>query len=179
MNQAIELVRRLEGCPSGVAGWRLFEDVCIDVLEWLLVPPLTKPIVQLRTINGTQRRDAVFPNRNFTGSNNWAYLHHTLGAELILFEFKNYDHEDIGAEDVQQVSGYLRKSMGRLGILCCSKPPCVSAFRIRNTIFGEHGQVLLFLTKEHLKEMIYIKERGEEPSDLIMDLIDQFKLEHE
>jgi len=124
-------------------------------------------------------RDAVFPNRNLIQENNWAYLHKKLDAELILFEFKNYDREDIGAEDVHQTSGYLRKSMGRLGIMCCSKEPGKSAFHKRNTIFSEHGQILLFLTKDHLKEMLFIKERGEDPSDLILDLIDRFKLEHE
>ena len=179
MNRAVELARRLDECPPGLAGWQAFEDLCIEILEWLLVPPLTKPIVQKRTINGTERRDAVFPNRNLTTQNNWAYLHRKLDAELVLFEFKNYDREEISAEDVHQTSGYLRKSMGRLGIICCSKVPGKTAFHKRNTIYGEHGQILLFLTKDTLKEMLFTKERGEDPSDLILDLIERFKLEHE
>ena len=32
---------------------------------------------------------------------------------------------------------------------------------------------------DHLKEMLFIRDRGEDPSDLILDLIDRFKLEHE
>lgn len=179
MNRARELAGRLDECPLGVHGWQRFEDSCIEVLEWLLVPPLTKPIIQQRTINGTERRDAVFPNRNMFPHTNWGYLHQKLEAELILVEFKNYDFEEIGPDEVRQVSGYLRKSMGRLAILCCSKNPAVSAHHKRNSIFSEYGQVILFLTKDQLKEMLFIKERGEEPSDLILDLIDRFKLEHE
>ena len=179
MNRARDLARRLDECPLGADGWQLFEDTCIEALEWLLVPPLTKPIIQKRTINGTERRDAVFPNRNLVPDSNWGYLHQKLEAELILIEFKNYDRDDIGPDEVRQVSSYLRKSMGRLAILCCSKAPSVSAHHKRNTIYSEHGQVILFLSKDQLKEMLFIKERGEEPSDLILDLIDRFKLEHE
>ena len=39
--------------------------------------------------------------------------------------------------------------------------------------------MILFLTKDHLKEMLFIKERGEEPSDLIRDLVEWFYLQHE
>ena len=179
MNRAKELARCLDECPEGLDGWRKFEDVCIRSLEWLFVPPLTQPIIQLRTVNGTERRDAVFPNRNPLPDNNWGYLHQTLGAQLILFDFKNFDREEIGVEEVRQVSDYLRNSMGKLAILCCSKAPASSAKHKRNTIYSEHGKVILFLTKAQLKEMLFIKERGEEPSDLILDLIDVFKLEHE
>jgi hypothetical protein len=179
VNRAKDLARRLDECPLGRAGWREFEDACIEALEWLLVPPLTKPIIQPRTINGTERRDAVFPNRNLVPDTNWGYLHQKLDAELILFEFKNYDSDEIAADEVSQTGGYLRKSMGRLAILCCSKAPIRAAHHKRNTIYSENGQVILFLTRDQLKEMLFIKERGEEPSDLILDLIDRFKLEHE
>jgi len=179
MNRARELARRLDECPLGMEGWRHFEDTCIEALEWLFVPPLSKPIIQKKTINGTERRDAVFLNRNLVADSNWGYVHQKLAAELIPFEFKNYDSDDIGPDEVRQTSGYFRKSMGRLAILCCSKVPILSAHHKRNTIYSEHGQIILFLTKEHIKEMLFIRERGEEPSDLILDLIDRFKPEHE
>jgi hypothetical protein len=37
----------------------------------------------------------------------------------------------------------------------------------------------LFVTVDHLKEMLFIKERGEDPSDLIMDLVERFYVQHE
>jgi hypothetical protein len=39
--------------------------------------------------------------------------------------------------------------------------------------------LILFLTKDHLKEMLFIKERGEDPGDLIVDLVERFYLQHE
>ncbi len=49
----------------------------------------------------------------------------------------------------------------------------------RNTIYSQDQTVILFLTKEKLIEMLYIKERGENPADLIMDEIEMFYLQHE
>jgi hypothetical protein len=100
MKRAIELRRRLDSCPAGSSGWKPFEDACIDTLRYLFVPPLTKPILQPRSYSGIDRRDAVFPNRNIGSSNNWGQLYQELQARMILFEFKNYDREDIGKEEV-------------------------------------------------------------------------------
>jgi hypothetical protein len=41
-------------------------------------------------------------------------------------------------------------------------------------VYSEDGKVIVFLTVEHLKEMLYMKERGEDPADLMMDAIERF-----
>jgi len=179
MNLAAKFRRRLSECPPGKAGWKKFEDICIDVLRYLFVPPLNDPILQPKSYSGIDRRDAVFPNRNIEPMNNWGHLYKELGARMILFEFKNYDIEEIGKEETNQTRNYMKKTMGRLGIMCCNRQPNAAAHVKRNTVFTEDGKVILFLTVEHLKEMIHIKERGEDPSDLIMDLLEQFYLQHE
>jgi hypothetical protein len=167
-----DLIKRLDACPAGVAGWSEFEDICMEALTYLFVPPLSKPIIQPRTLSGVQRRDAIFPNRNISGaSNNWSFLYKELQARMILFEFKNYGKAKVGKNEVDQAHSYMREQMGRLAIIICNKDPHVSAYRERLTIFNGRGkEVILFITKEQLKEMLYIKERGEDPSDLIIDL---------
>lgn len=179
MSEAHALRQRLSSCPDGREGWRAFEDVCIDVLTFLFVPPLTVPIIQPRSFSGIDRRDAVFPNRNMETTNNWGHLFLELDARMILFEFKNYDKEEIGKDETNQTRNYLTKPMGRLAIMCCNHLPNAAAHIKRNTIFSEESKVLLFLTKEQLVEMLFIKERGEDPSDLIMDLVERFYLQHE
>ncbi len=174
-----ELLERLNACPAGVRGWKEFEDICIEILTYLFVPPLAKPKIQPRTFTGIDRRDAVFPNRNTNTENHWGHLYRELGARLILFEFKNYDKEEIGKDEVNQTRNYLSKPMGKLAILCCNKDPNPQAHIKRNTIYGEEGKTILFLTKDELGEMLMIKERGEDPADLIMDLLEWFYLQHE
>jgi len=98
---------------------------------------------------------------------------------MILFEFKNYDATEIGHEEVIQTDNYLTEPMGKLAVMICSKIPDDGAHIQRNTIYSRHRKVILFLTKDHLKEMLFIKERGEDPSDLIVDLVEKFYLQHE
>jgi hypothetical protein len=179
MSTRTELRQRLESCPAGISGWKQFEDACIDTLRYLFVPPLKEPIIQPRSYSGIDRRDAVFPNRNITASNNWGHLYQELQARMILFEFKNYDTEEIGKDEINQVRNYLTKPMGKLGIICCNRLPNRAAHIKRNSIYSEESKVILFVTVEHLKEMLFIKERGEDPSDLMMDMVERFYLQHE
>jgi hypothetical protein len=179
MNQAGDLAKRLKDCPGGSDGWQNFEDLCIEILEFLFVPPLVRPIIQPRTYSGTNRRDAVFPNRNFDEKHGWGLLLRELEARMVLFEFKNYGKTDIGHEEVIQTDNYLTEPMGRLAIMICSKVPDRSAHIQRNTIYSRHRKIILFMTKEQLKEMLFIKERGEDPCDLIVDLVERFYLQHE
>lgn len=175
----IDLIEKLKSCPVGREGWSCFEDICTEVLKYLFVPPLSIPKIQPRTYSEIDRRDTVFPNRNFENTCIWGQLYNELKARMILVEFKNYDKTEIGKSEVNQTRNYLTDPMGKLAIMVCSKLPNGAAHIKRNTIFSEEGKIILFITKNELEEMIYIKERGEEPADLIMDLIECFYLQHE
>jgi len=98
---------------------------------------------------------------------------------MILVEFKNYDKSDIGPEQVAETSGHLRKAWGRLAIMCCTKQPTQTACRRRNTIYSDEQKLILFITSADLKEMLDIKDRGEDPSDFIIDSVEAFYLQHD
>jgi hypothetical protein len=55
--------------------------------------------------------------------NNWDRLHRELQARMVLVEFKNYDAEDVGKDEVNQTRNYLTKPMGRLAIIMFDPPP--------------------------------------------------------
>ncbi len=179
MTQMLEMVTKLNEVPPGHEGWNLFETICTEILTFLFVPPLSEPKIQPRSYSGIDRMDAVFPNRQDIGDNVWAKIYRELEARLILFEFKNYNKTDIGKEEVNQTRNYLNKAMGKLAIICSNKPPVKQAHIKRNTVYSEDGKVILFITKDKLEEMLYIKERGDDPGDLIMDEIEWFYLQHE
>lgn len=170
-----EILRaRLDAVPHGMAGWKQFEDVATQALRHLLVPPLADPIPQARSYSGIDRRDSIFPNRNHGESNHWGRLLHELEARMVLVEFKNYDREDVGKDEVNQTRNYLTKPMGRLALMVSTKEPNHAAHLKRNTVYSEDRKVIVFLNVEHVKEMLYMKERGEDPADLIMDAIERF-----
>jgi hypothetical protein len=169
----------LDAVPPGISGWKQLEDVGTNALRHLLVPPLADPIIQARSYSGIDRRDAIFPNRNHDVPNHWGRLLHELEARMVLVEFKNYDTREVGKDEVNQTRNYLTKPMGRLALMVSATEPNHAARIKRNTVYSEDGKVIVFLTVQHLKEMLYMKERGEEPSDLIMDTIERFYIEWE
>jgi hypothetical protein len=178
------LTQRLDACPTGNEGWSEFEDVCTEIFTYLFVPPLQVPHRQAKTLSGINRRDAIYQNRNNTpngeaNTKNWHYLFNELAAKLILIEYKNYDVTEIGPEEVNCALNYLTNPMGRLAILVCSKEPNAQAKIRRNAVYTNDKKVVLFVTKQHLKEMLAMKGRGEDPSDLIVDLIELFYIQHE
>jgi hypothetical protein len=179
MNENQNLIELLTNCPRGAAGWQQYEDICTRILTLLFVPPLMPPRTQPRTYSGTDRRDSVFANRNINGQGNWGHLFNELEARMVLFEFKNYDTEEVGKEETNQTRNYLTAPMGKLAIICSRRLPDHGAHVKRNTIFSAEGKVILFLTDTELIEMLRRRERGEEPSDLLLDMVESFYLQHE
>jgi len=174
-----QLRARLDSCPPGAPGWAAFEEIALDALVHLFVPPLRLPTAQAHTYSNVERRDAVFPNRHLDASSNWGILRQDLDARMIAVEFKNYDKSGVGREEVDQTANYLRRAWGRLAILCTNIEPNKSAHIRRNSIYSDDKKVVLFITKENLNEMLDMKDRGEDPSDLIMDIYEAFLIQHE
>jgi len=174
-----QLRQTLSHCPAGMAGWKAFEEVALETLCYLFVPPLIKPSVQARSFSGIDRRDAIFPNRVTDTNIAWGLLRHDYDARLILVEFKNYGKEGIGKEEVDQARNYLKSTMGRLAMICCNKRPDDSAYLRRNGVYSEDRKMILFVTTGDLIEMLDIKERGDDPSDFIVDCVEQFLIQHE
>ena len=179
MFSSADLLARLDGCPRGTAGWKEFEEVGIDIFRFLFVPPLAAPHIQPRSYSGIDRRDAIFPNWNMTADTFWGRLQLRHHAPMVLVEFKNYDKTELGKEEVDQTRNYLTKTIGRLGIVCCRKPPSEQALLRRNHAFTQEEKVILFVTEDELREMIYIKEREDDPALLITEMVELFYIQHE
>ncbi|MEO6702682.1 MAG: hypothetical protein ABIP57_14450 [Jatrophihabitantaceae bacterium] len=172
------LRNRLDAVSQGALGWSEFEVVGVDTLTHLFVPPLTRPQVQARTYSGIDRRDAIFPNRNHAKPNGWGQLLNDVEARMVLIEFKNFGGP-VGKDEVNQTRNYLTPPLGRFAIVIARNGYDRAAYTKRNSVYSEDKKVILLLTADDLKEMLYMKERGEDPVDLIMDNIERFYIEYE
>jgi hypothetical protein len=173
------IIETIQACPIGVPGWRAFEDAGITALSHLFVPPLAEPTIQPRSFSGIDRRDAVYPNRNLTAETFWGQLHIELKARLVLVEFKNYDIQELSKDEVDQTRNYLTKPFGKLALICCRREPSKAALLRRNQVYTQEDKVILFITEETLCEMLRMKERGEDPARLIVELVELFYMQHE
>ena len=171
-----ELMKELDNCPEGMSGWKDYENICIKILSHLFVPPLKEPKIQSRRESGIDIRDVVFPNRS--NDENWKFIRDDYDAKYIVVEFKNYSENgsEIDKQVVLQIADYLKKTIGRFGIVCSKKTPDKSGLEKRRDIFIEDSKLILFLCNEDLKEMLLRKYKKLDPSDVIIDLIDDFNL---
>lgn len=171
-----ELIKKLDNCPEGKDGWKTYEDICLEILQYLFVPPLGEPKIQSRRESGIDIRDAIFPNRN--NNENWKFIRDDYDAKYIVFEFKNYsqDGSEIDKQVLLQIDDYLKRTIGRFGIICSKKIPNKSGLEKRKDVYIENNKLILFLNNEDMKEMLLRKHKEMDPSDVIIDLIDEFNL---
>lgn len=174
-----ELLDMLDECPRGFPGWREFEDLGVRILRHLFVPPLEEPHIQARSFSGIDRRDAIFPNRNHTPDTYWGQLLLELDARMVLVEFKNFDQQTISSDEVDQTRNYLTNTLGRFAIICGREDPGNQAILRRNQAFTQEQKVIIFVTDAILMEMIHMKERGEDPARLVMELVELFYIQYE
>ncbi|MFZ3171842.1 MAG: TIR domain-containing protein [Carboxydocellales bacterium] len=178
LSKVQRLISKLKDCPEGKDGWKEYENVCIEILNHLFVPPLKEPRIQSRTESGIDIRDAIYPNRG--NHENWGFIRNDYDAKYIIFEFKNYATDDTGSEIdkhvVNQVKNYLKQTIGKIGFVCSKKSPNSSGYEARKQAFIEDKKLVLFLSNDHLIDMIMKKYRKEEPSDVMVDLIDEFNI---
>ena len=173
-----KLISDLKDCPEGKEGWNDYENICIDILNYLFVPPLIKPKIQSRTESGLDIRDALYPNR--CDHIDWKLIRNDFDAKYILIEFKNYSTNKGGAkidkDVVNQARNYLKPTIGRLAFICSKKKPNSSGIEAQKQAFNDDKKLILFLNNDHLMEMLMRKYRKEEPLDIITDLIDDFNI---
>lgn len=172
-NYQSSLKQKLLDCLPGPESWQDYEEICIEILSFLFVPPLKSPGIQSRTENGLLRRDALFPNWVEQGF--WTTIGDRHDANFILFEFKNTDN--LTPSHVDQVDKYLRlgrDSIGRFGIILSRKPPSLPALSTRKAYFTSNQIIILFLDDHHLARALELKEAGCDPVEVLRTEYEEF-----
>jgi hypothetical protein len=169
---ARQLIERLESLPRGKEGWREFEEICVDILNYAFIPPLRPPSIQSWTHDGLDRRDAIYP----IGSGNafWESIKYDFSARMMVVEFKNYV-DSIGQNEVESLQQYLLpKAKRSFGLLCSRQVPSDSAIRARRRAWMIAENIILFASDEDLKEMVRRRAADEDPSVVFDSQLDEF-----
>ena len=118
-DQAETLIQRLKQLPAGHERARDYQFLVLEILNYLFNADLTDGQPEVRTFDGTERRDIVFTNESDEPF--WDYVRSTHDNILLMFETKNTDGLDSAA--VNQTATYLGDRIGRLGIIVTRQPP--------------------------------------------------------
>jgi hypothetical protein len=164
--EAEALKTRLRSIPSGREQASDYQRLVLEVLNYLFNPELIGGEPEVRTIDGTERRDIVFTNDS--DESFWDYLRNEHSSLLIMFETKNTAELELSA--VNQTATYLGDRLGRLGIIVTRRPAPETVQRKIFAVWSDSApnrKVILTLSDEHLSEMLDLRCRDGSPTQWI------------
>lgn len=146
------LGRKLENCAAGQEYWRKYEDLCMDILRFLFVPPFRNVLVQVRSADRHERRDAILPNNQYSGF--WQIIREEFNSRHIVCEFKNL--RGVGSKaSVNQLRIYLSKpTIGRFGLLFVRKLPGKGLLQAQRDAYEQSNILILILDDGKVQKLL-------------------------
>jgi hypothetical protein len=169
-----DLCRELGGLQRGKKMWRSYESLCERILRYLFPSDLHGWHKQKRTDDGINRYDYVCRIRSAKAF--WRFLIENLNSRYVLFEFKNYSARVKQGQVLTTEKYLLERGLRRVAILITRAGADKGATAMIQGAMREHGKLVLVIDDAHVCEMLHMRDRGEDPSDALFDLADEFLL---
>jgi len=169
-----KLITQLATIKRGKDEWQKFEKISLDILKYLFSPALDKWKKQTKTTDNLNRYDYACR----INSNNafWGFLSSRLNTQYLIIEIKNHSNE-INQGQVLTTEKYLTdKALRRVAIIISRAGASDSALKIAQGAMRESGKLILILGDNEVIEMLKAKDAGNDPSDYLYDLTDEFLL---
>lgn len=172
--QGTELCLELKSLTKGKASWAKYEKVCEKILKYLFLNDLHGWHSQKRTDDGLNRYDYVCRVRPATEF--WKFIIDHLDSRYVLFEFKNYSGKIKQGQILTTEKYLLERGLRRVAIIMTRVGADNHAIAMTQGAMREHGKLMLILNDEKVCEMLHMKERGEDPTDCLFEIADDFLL---
>ena len=169
-----ELCQELKGIKKGKASWSQYEKTCEKILKYLFPNDLHGWHAQKRTDDGLNRYDYVCRVRPTTEF--WKFVIDHLDSRYILFEFKNYSGKIKQGQILTTEKYLLERGLRRMAIIMTRVGAESHAVTMTQGAMREHGKLMLIINDEKVCEMLHMKERGEDPTDCLFEIADNFLL---
>lgn len=167
------LKRRLGDMPSGVSHAAAYQHLVLEILNLLFNPDLIDGELEIRTIEGTERRDILFTNDS--DESFWTYVRTEHSGIFLMFETKNTAVLD--NNHINQTATYLGDRLGRLGFIVTrreiNRAQQLKLFSVYND--SQPRKIILVLTDADLIAMLDMKCEGHSAMRYIQRLYRQFR----
>lgn len=161
--EAETLKRRLAAIPPGREHASEYQRTVLEILNYLFNPDLIDGAPEVRTIDGTERRDIIFTNDS--DESFWEFVRNEHSGILVMFEAKNT--ENLEMANINQTATYLGDRIGRLGVIVTRKGPSEAVKRKLFLVWNDSGpdrKVILVLADEDLRAMLDLRCRNGSPT---------------
>jgi hypothetical protein len=138
-----------------------YQRLIFEIFNFLFEPELIDGELEVRTIDGTERRDIVYTNDS--DQSFWTYLRDHHSSVLIMLETKNVDQVDFS--HINQVATYLGDRMGYIGFIVTRKQGEINQSRKIYSIYNDSHprKIILVISDQDIFQMLDMKNRGENP----------------
>jgi hypothetical protein len=172
--EAERLKARLKELRPGRESATEYQHFVLEVLNFLFSPELTSGQLEVRTVDGTERRDIIFVNES--DDTFWDYVRNEHSSLLLMFETKNV--AELDAPALNQAATYLGDRLGRLGFVVTRHLPSEAMQRKAIAVWNDSGggrKVLLILADVHLSELLDRRCKGQSTTQWMRDHYRQFR----
>lgn len=161
-SEEYSLKDKLQKVKPGQEQYQQYEDVCIEILKYVLGDYLTLWYVQEKTDNGMYRFDLCCKIKNGTNQDFFHTVQQYFNTKYIVFEFKNYS-EQITQKEIYTTEKYLyEKALRRVAVIISRKGADENALAAARGSLRETGKLILCLSDKDMMDLIDIKDKNEQ-----------------
>jgi hypothetical protein len=161
--EAEAIKNRLSGIPPGRESAADYQRLVLEAMNYLFSPELIDGQPEVRTVDGTERRDIIFTNDS--DESFWQYVRTEHSGILVMFEAKNTDTLDLVA--INQTATYLGDRIGRLGVIVTRRAPPETIRRKTFSVWNDSSpnrKVILTLNDAQLLELLDLRCHNGSPT---------------
>jgi hypothetical protein len=140
-----------------------YHRLVLEILNYLFNPELIDGKPEVRTFDGTERRDIIFTNDS--DESFWDYVRSAHDGIFIMFEAKNTN--DLGLTEISQTAAYLGDRIGRLGVIMTRRAPAENVQRKIFSVWNDSGndrKVILTLSDRDVCDILDLRCKGGSPT---------------
>lgn len=164
---------RLSEMSTGYSTATAYQKLILEILNILFNPELIDGQIEVKTHDGTERRDIIFTNDSDLSF--WSYLRSEHSSFLLMFETKNVD--SLEPAHFNQTATYLGDRLGYLAFIVTrnaqSEANNKKAFSIYND--SRPRKIILILSDSDFQLMLQQKAAGNDPMRYIQRLYREFR----
>lgn len=152
-----KLIGRLLQMPSGNAYATAYEELCVEIINFLFGHTLVNPVPQSRTEDDLDIRDIVYRVSPLGTSAFWQAISRDFRARVIVFECKNYS-DAIGPMQVHTTERYMSlRALRPICFILTREKPKQNAFLAAQSAMRDTGKLIVFADNQDLVRMLQLR----------------------